>query len=245
MFWLKDAHNRTLRINKAAAEFEGVNPADVEGKSAYDLYPRAQAEAFYQDDLEVVRIEQAASWALSSSTPRSARVSRCGWKPARRPCATIKARSSVFWRLASTLPSANKLKRFCAAAPSNNNKLPVDLRAVLDAASELIQIQDLDMLYRRTVELAREKFEIERCGLYMVDESGDRFVRGTYGTDDQRRTTDERGSQRTTDEFADHSHRHPATAVDGARNTAHLRGRWCATCRWALGGWWRLSCVVR
>jgi PAS domain S-box-containing protein len=54
MFWLKDTHNRTLRINKAAAELEGVKPADVEGKSAYDLYPREQAEAFYQDDLEVI-----------------------------------------------------------------------------------------------------------------------------------------------------------------------------------------------
>ena len=55
MFWLKDTQNRTLRINKAAAALEGVNPADVEGKSAYDLYPREQAEAFYQDDLEVIR----------------------------------------------------------------------------------------------------------------------------------------------------------------------------------------------
>jgi PAS domain-containing protein len=55
MFWLKDTHNRTLRINRAAAEFEGVQQADVEGKSAYDLYPREQAEAFYQDDLEVIR----------------------------------------------------------------------------------------------------------------------------------------------------------------------------------------------
>lgn len=55
MFWLKDTHNRTLRINRAAAEFEGVQPAAVEGKSAYDLYPHEQAEAFFQDDLEVIR----------------------------------------------------------------------------------------------------------------------------------------------------------------------------------------------
>ena len=54
MFWLKDTHNRTLRINRAAATLEGVNPADVEGKSAYDLYPHEQAEAFYQDDLAVI-----------------------------------------------------------------------------------------------------------------------------------------------------------------------------------------------
>jgi PAS domain-containing protein len=55
MFWLKDTENRNLRINRAAAEFEGVKPEMVEGKSCYDIYPREQAEAFYQDDLEVIR----------------------------------------------------------------------------------------------------------------------------------------------------------------------------------------------
>lgn len=55
MFWLKDTHNNTLRINRAAAAFEGVAPEAVQGKSCYDIYPFEQAEAFYQDDLEVIR----------------------------------------------------------------------------------------------------------------------------------------------------------------------------------------------
>jgi len=54
MFWVKDANNCTLQINQAAADFEGVDPKDVAGKSCYDLYPLEQAEAFYQDDLEVI-----------------------------------------------------------------------------------------------------------------------------------------------------------------------------------------------
>ncbi|MEM7020219.1 MAG: PAS domain S-box protein, partial [Pseudomonadota bacterium] len=54
MFWYKDAHNRTLRINKAAAELEGTTPEEIEGKRAEDLYPEAQAAAFYADDLEVI-----------------------------------------------------------------------------------------------------------------------------------------------------------------------------------------------
>jgi len=55
MFWVKDTENRTLQINQAAADFEGVNPEDVAGVSCYDLYPPEQAEAFYQDDLEVIK----------------------------------------------------------------------------------------------------------------------------------------------------------------------------------------------
>jgi PAS domain S-box-containing protein len=58
MFWLKDTHNRTLQINRAAANLEGIDPKSVEGKSAYDLYPLEQAEAFYQDDLQVINSGQ-------------------------------------------------------------------------------------------------------------------------------------------------------------------------------------------
>jgi PAS domain S-box-containing protein len=55
MFWLKDAKNNMIQINQAAAAFEGVNPDDINGRSSYDVYPREQAEAFYQDDLQVIR----------------------------------------------------------------------------------------------------------------------------------------------------------------------------------------------
>ncbi len=55
MLWYKDDKNTTIRINDAAAAFEGVDRSLVEGKSGYDVYPREQAEAFYQDDLEVLK----------------------------------------------------------------------------------------------------------------------------------------------------------------------------------------------
>ena len=58
MLWLKDTENRILRFNPAAARIEGVDAAEVEGKSAYDLYPRKQAEAYHRDDLEVIRSGQ-------------------------------------------------------------------------------------------------------------------------------------------------------------------------------------------
>lgn len=54
MLWYKDTHNRNIRINRAAAQLEGTDVSAVEGKSSYDLYPREQAEAFYQDDMEVI-----------------------------------------------------------------------------------------------------------------------------------------------------------------------------------------------
>jgi len=58
MIWFKDAENRILRANRAAADSVGL-PADaLEGRSTYDLYPD-EAAAYHADDLEVIRSGQA------------------------------------------------------------------------------------------------------------------------------------------------------------------------------------------
>lgn len=55
MFWLKDTKNNMVQINQAAAAFENVKAEEMAGRSSYDVYPREQAEAFYQDDLQVIQ----------------------------------------------------------------------------------------------------------------------------------------------------------------------------------------------
>jgi PAS domain S-box-containing protein len=53
LIWYKDRHNRCLRANRAAAASLGLTPADVEGRSTYDLFPE-DAARFYDDDLDVM-----------------------------------------------------------------------------------------------------------------------------------------------------------------------------------------------
>lgn len=75
------------------------------------------------------------------------------------------------------------------------------LSAVLAAADELLRCGDLETMYRRAVELGREKIGLERCALLLFD--GDE-VRGTFGTDERGMTTDERGfSARNEETWAD------------------------------------------
>jgi PAS domain S-box-containing protein len=62
------------------------------------------------------------------------------------------------------------------------------LREVVDATAELLAAPDLDTLLRRAVELARERFDLERCSIYLYANG---VFTGTYGTDDDGRTTDE------------------------------------------------------
>jgi PAS domain S-box-containing protein len=53
LIWYKDCDNRILRANRPAAESMGRSVADLEGQSAYDLYPD-EAAAYHRDDLDVV-----------------------------------------------------------------------------------------------------------------------------------------------------------------------------------------------
>ncbi|GAB4579096.1 MAG: hypothetical protein Fur0022_18340 [Anaerolineales bacterium] len=77
-------------------------------------------------------------------------------------------------------------------AEEQNQELITRLRSVLQIADTLILSPNLDTFYRQTVELAREKLGLERCALYLFDPSL-KYQLGTFGTDDQGQTTDERG----------------------------------------------------
>src|SRR5262249_43571087 len=52
--WYKDCENRILRANRRAAESRGLSVDQVEGRSAYDLYPD-EAAKYPHDALEVIR----------------------------------------------------------------------------------------------------------------------------------------------------------------------------------------------
>ena len=62
------------------------------------------------------------------------------------------------------------------------------MQATIEAAEILVRCPDLDSVFRRAVELAREKLHIERCALF-ADRNG--VLYGTYGTDAHGQTTDE------------------------------------------------------
>ena len=60
----------------------------------------------------------------------------------------------------------------------------LSMREVIDAAHELLFCETLDDLWRRAVELARERLGIERCGILLTDYETNMAV-GTYGTNMQ------------------------------------------------------------
>ncbi|MEJ5988708.1 PAS domain S-box protein [Ramlibacter sp. PS3R-8] len=57
LIMFKDTENRILRINKRGAAAEGLRVDEIEGRSAFDIYPDAAREA-HAADLEVIRTGQ-------------------------------------------------------------------------------------------------------------------------------------------------------------------------------------------
>lgn len=66
------------------------------------------------------------------------------------------------------------------------------LRDVVGIADQLIACQDMDQLFHRTVELIRERLGIERCSLFITNES-ESVIQGTYGVNFNGEIIDESG----------------------------------------------------
>ena len=53
--WMKDSDGRYISVNKTFADRFGLHPADVIGKTAFDLWPRELAETLAASDAEILR----------------------------------------------------------------------------------------------------------------------------------------------------------------------------------------------
>jgi len=56
--FFKDTENRFIRVNKFVAEAHQMTKKQLEGTSCFELYPREMAQAYFEDDLEVIRNHQ-------------------------------------------------------------------------------------------------------------------------------------------------------------------------------------------
>ncbi len=78
----KDKKNRYLRVNKYLADALKMKKEELEGKDCFEIYPRKQAQAYLDDDLEVINsgkpklnndevweTEDGARWISSSKIP--------------------------------------------------------------------------------------------------------------------------------------------------------------------------------
>ncbi len=182
--FVKDTHSRFMTTNAEHLRTMGLTRLEqVVGKTDFDFFDYADAERYYAD-------EQAA---MHTGEPMLGRVEK-----------VRDASGNPRWYLTNKMPLRDKEGRIIGLVGASVNiterqraaererAIARGLQAVVEAADEILQIDDLDLFYRRVVELAREKLNVERCGVFLLDDDR-QFLLGTYGTDLQGGTTDERG----------------------------------------------------
>lgn len=109
------------------------------------------------------------------------------------------------------------------------------LRTVVSMADDLVDSADLDSLLRRGVELARERLGVARASIFLWER--DARFRGTYGTDDEGNTTDERNVAFADEEMAQGLQTsQPGHPTWGVRQT--IRSYWRDGAQTRLGPGW-------
>jgi PAS domain S-box-containing protein len=182
--FVKDMHSRFITTNAEHLRTMGLTGLEqVMGKTDFDFFDQADAEQYFADD-------QAA---LNTGEPVLGRVEKIR-----------DSSGKTRWYLTNKIPLRDKEGKISGLVGASVNiterqraaereqAIARGLQAVVEAADEILQIDDLDLFYRRAVELAREKMNVERCGIFLLDAER-QLLLGTYGTDLQRCTTDERG----------------------------------------------------
>ena len=178
MFWLKDTHNRTLRINQAAAIFEGVSPADVEGKSAFDLYPREQAEAFYQDDLAVIQSGQPKLGIIEQHT--SVGTSKLMWvETGKVPVRNEQGEISGVLAFGVDVTARKQLE---LQAQESLTRRSIQVQTSVEVAQHIAAAPEIGELLHRVVTLIKERFNYYHAQLfrYMPAEDAVELITG-YG----------------------------------------------------------------
>ena len=82
LVFFKDTKNNFIRVNKYHADAHNLQKEDMEGVSCFDIYPKEQAQAYWDDDLEVINTKkpklniiepwespEGTRWALTSKIP--------------------------------------------------------------------------------------------------------------------------------------------------------------------------------
>ncbi|MFX1600628.1 MAG: PAS domain S-box protein, partial [Promethearchaeota archaeon] len=82
LIFYKDTRNNFIRVNKYIADAHRMKKEELEGKSCFELFPEKQAQAYWKDDLDVIKngkpklnidepweTEEGSRWVLTSKIP--------------------------------------------------------------------------------------------------------------------------------------------------------------------------------
>lgn len=180
-----------LGMNAAAAQYSGEEPTALAGRRVWDLPWPGMAEEHWH------WLREAVAWASEGEFVRDLLELA---HPAR-------GQVALDLCVQPLLDEAGEVRELILegrdisgvrSAQRQAERLAAGLRQVVSIADRLLEHADVDELCRAAVELAREQLGVERCSIYLRDGG---TYRGTWGTDGEGRTCDERHRSFTTDDW--------------------------------------------
>jgi len=174
--FVEDCRGNVLDVNLAACGLHGMTREELIGANVVDLVPperRADVERSFTALFSGDRTEfESFSYTKDGKTvPVELRVSKVDYGGTE----------------ALILHVRDVTERHLA--DDRQRAMITGLRAIVQAADELIGCPDVDTVYQRAVVRARELLGVERCAIFVGD-SG--MITGTFGTNLRGATTDER-----------------------------------------------------
>ena len=174
--FVENAEGLVLDANEAAGRLHGVPRATLLGKHVTELVPPGHRDIVRRDFPKwfsgQLRIYEGYSYTVEGRiAPVEIKASRLDYDG--RPALLLTVRD---------ITDRPHLEDRQSATTQG-------LRAIVEIADDLIACADVDEVYRRAVELARERLGLERAAIFLNE--GAR-VRGTFGTDMSGHLTDER-----------------------------------------------------
>jgi len=73
LVFYKDTENNFIKVNKRLAEAHDMSKEELEGKSVFDLYPKEEAERYWEDDKEVINSKEPILHRVEPWTPEEKR----------------------------------------------------------------------------------------------------------------------------------------------------------------------------
>lgn len=180
-----------IGMNAAAAQYSGEEPTALTGRRVWDLPWPGMAEEHWH------WLREAVAWASEGEFVRDVLELA---HPARGPVAIdlcVQPLVDETGEVRELILEGRDITGV-RSAQRQAERLAAGLREVVSIADRLLEHTDVDELCRAAVELAREQLGVERCSIYLRD---DKVYRGTWGTDGEGRTCDERHRLATTDEW--------------------------------------------
>jgi PAS domain S-box-containing protein len=158
----KDANNRLIRVNNAAAEADGYTVAELEGKSCWDLYPEELAARYYADDLEVIRTGTpkrhfVMPHAMASGTLRWVEVDKL-------PCRDRDGTISGVLVVAMDITERQRAEEALAVRIAQ-------MEAVCTVAEEITRVLALPTLLQLIIRRAMDLLHADNSTIYLWDEA--------------------------------------------------------------------------